>query len=127
MGTKKKATKIIGHISKEISEKYSLFEYADIPIVQSLDFYVHIQKHVENFNDVDVFNTVATNLDKIIENPLVVYYEREKNTLLYYGLLKTYVCVVVKLSKSKGNYAATMYPVNENKIIKMKEKSYILN
>jgi len=127
MGNKKRITKNIGYISEEILIKYSLFEYKDIPIIQSLDFYSHIQKHIADFNDVNIFNEIATNLDKIIQNPIVVYYEKNKNSLLYYGKLKTYVCVVVKLSKTKEHYVATMYPINENKLTKMKEKSYILN
>lgn len=124
---KKQITKEIGYIDEEICEKFNLSKTIDRRIIQSFDLYLHIQKHMPDFKDIDIYNNIATNLDKLLINPIFVFYDRKKNSLLYYSHMSIYVCLVVKLCDSKSSYIATIYPVNENKIRKMKEKSYILN
>ena len=67
-----------------------------------------------------------TGLDKIINNPIHVTYEKEKKSLLYYGKINEYVCCVVKIRITKNDcYVATVYPVNEKKLNKVIEQSYI--
>ena len=125
--SKKKITKIVGYLSEEIMEKYNLYEYKNKPIVQSLDLYVHIEKHISDFKSVDSFNYTVSNIDKIIKEPQFVFFEKDRNSLLYYKKLDENVCVVVKLRlrDNKDSYVASVYPVSEYKIQKMIEKSYI--
>ncbi len=41
--------KVVGKISDEIIEKYNLYEYRNEEIIQSIDLYQHIQKHIPEF------------------------------------------------------------------------------
>ena len=126
---KEKATKVVGKISNEIVEKYKLYEYRNVEIVQFLSLYLHVAKHVKEFSSIDSYNKTMANISKIIKNPKFVYYDPHKNSLLYFKELNESVCVVVKLNlrKNKKPYVATVYPVSEKKIERLKELSYIIN
>ncbi len=121
--------KVVGTISNEIINKYKLFEYKHLPIIQTLSLYIHVAKHVNEFLSIDSYNNTITNIPKIIDDPNFVYYDPHKLSLLYFKELKEDVCVVVKLNlrKNKNPYVATVYPVNKRKIEKLKELSYIIN
>lgn len=120
--------KIVGRISHDVAEKYKLYEYENQEIIQSLDFYKHVQKHIEEFDSVDSYNNTITNIDKIIQEPYFVYYEKQKHSLHYFYEINEWCCVIVKLKlkKNKEHYVSTAYPVSKNKIDKYKEKSYII-
>lgn len=124
----KKITKVVGTISDEIVEKYKLYDYRNTKIVQSLDLYLHVTKHVPEFASVDSYNKTMSNIDTIIKNPYFVYYDSDRNSLLYFKEIKENVCVVVKLTlrKNKDSYVATVYPVSKQKIEKYIEQSYII-
>ena len=71
-------------------------DYENQIIVQSAGLYKHTYKHIEEFTSID-------------------------------SKYKDEICVVVKLRlKTNGdNYVATIYPVNQSKINRLKEKSLI--
>lgn len=119
--------KIVGYISKEIAEKFQLQEYYGQKIVQSLDLYSHIHKHIHEFNSIDSFNNAVFQIDSIIKDPYFVYYESDKNSLLYFKQIDEYVCVVVKLKlrKNKDNYVATIYPLSRKKLEKFINKDLV--
>ena len=121
--------KKVGIISDEIVERYKLYDYRNESIIQHLSLYVHITKHVEEFLSVDSYNNTISNIPQIIKKPDFVYYNSKKNSLLYFKKIDENVCVVVKLNlrKNKKPYIATIYPVSEQKIEKLKEQSYIIN
>ena len=121
--------KIVGKISDEIVEKYRLYEYRNKEIVQSLSLYLHVAKHVKEFLNVDSYNHTMANIPQIIKEPKFVYYDPNKNSLLYFKKIDENVCVVVKINlrKNKKPYIATVYPVSNRKIEKLKELSYIIN
>ena len=123
---KKHITKIVGKISDEVVNRYELYEYRDVDIIQSMGLFHHIQKHLEEFKSIDSFNLAMNSIPNILSNPRYVCYDRQKNSLLYYKELEENVCVVVKLNLSKkGPYVATVYPISENKILRNIEHSYI--
>lgn len=126
---KGKIKKIVGRISDEVVEKYELYDYRDKEIVQSLDLYLHVAKHVPEFESVDSYNHTMSNIPEIIANPYFVYYNPRKNSLLYFKEIDEDVCVVVKLNlrKNKDIYIATVYPISKRKIQRYVEQSYILN
>lgn len=127
--TRRKITKIVGKINDNIIERYKLYDYREKDIIQSMDFYLHVAKHREQFKSIDSYNNTLINIDKIIGNPNFVYYEKNKNALLYFKKIDEDVCVVVRLQlrHNKDCYVATVYPISENKINRFKEKSYIDN
>lgn len=126
---KGKIKKIVGRISDEVVEKYKLYDYRNEEIVQSLDLYLHVAKHVPEFESVDSYNHTMSNISEIISNPYFVYYDPHRNSLLYFKEIDENVCVVVKLNlrKNKEPYIATVYPINKKKVEKYVEQSYILN
>lgn len=126
---KGKIKKIVGRISDEVVEKYKLYDYRDKEIVQSLDLYLHVAKHVPEFESVDSYNHTMSNISEIISNPYFVYYNPHKNSLLYFKEIDEDICVVVKLNlrTNKDTYVATVYPISKSKIQKYVEQSYILN
>ena len=126
---KKRINKIVGRISKEVAEKYNLYEFEGQEIIQSLDLYAHTVKHVKEFQSIDSYNNTLLNIEEILKNPIFVYYDRAKRSLQYFCEIDEDVCAVVKLKikKNDENYVATVYPVNKSKIIKLKEKSYIID
>ncbi len=63
--TKGNIGKIVGIISNEVVEKYKLYEYRNVYIIQPLSLYVHIAKHVKEFLSVDSFNHTVTNISEI--------------------------------------------------------------
>ncbi len=121
--------KKVGTISDEVVERYKLYEYRNANIMQPLSLYIHIAKHVKEFLSVDSFNNTIANIPQIIKEPSFVYHDSNRKSLLYFKEIDETVCVVVKLNlrKNKNPYVATIYPVNERKIKKLKELSYILN
>lgn len=125
---KKKIVKIVGKISHEVAEKYNLYEFENQEIVQSLDLYAHVLKHIKEFDSVDSYNNAILNIEKIIKDPYFVYYDRERKSLQYFKEIDENVCAVVKLKlrEKDDNYVATVYPVSKNKIDKLKAKSYII-
>lgn len=124
---KKRINKIVGRISHEVANQYDLQEYENQEIVQLLDLYQHIHKHISEFATIDNYNNAIFNIESIIKNPYFVNYEKDRNSLLYYKEIDEFVCVVVKLNlrKNKDNYVSTIYPISKTKIEKIKEKNLI--
>ena len=77
--------RIVGRISDDVVEQYKLYDYRGIEIVQSLDLYSHVHKHIHEFKSVDSYNNAILNIDKIIANPYFVYYEKKRNSLHYFA------------------------------------------
>lgn len=125
----KHITKVVGKISDDIVEKYKLYDYRNRKIVQSLDLYAHIYKHLNEFKSIDSYNHTISNITDIINDPRFVYYDKERNSLLYFKKIDENVCTVVKLNlrKNKDIYISTVYPVSEKKIQKYIEQSYIVD
>jgi len=126
--TKRRINKIVGRISKEVANKYNLYEFEGQEIIQSLDLYAHTVKHINEFQSIDSYNNAILNIEEILEKPIFVYYDKEKRSLQYFREIDEDVCAVVKLKLKRNdeNYVATVYPVSKAKIIKLKEKSYII-
>lgn len=127
--SKKRISKVVGTISEDIIQRYKLYEYQNVEIIQSLDFYVHVQKHINEFQSVDSYNKAVINIPDIISDPLFVYYNKDKKSLLYFKKIEENVCAVVKLNlrKNKDTYVSTIYPISEKKIQKYKELSYMVD
>ena len=126
---KDRILKIVGVISDEIVDKYKLYNYRNETIVQSLDLYKHIEKHIHEFKSIDSYKNTINNISNIIGEPEFVYYYKNKNSLLYFKEIEENVCIVVKLKlrKNKETYISTIYPISKNKINRYIEMSYIVN
>lgn len=77
----------------------------------------------------DSYKNTINNISNIIGEPEFVYYDKNKNSLLYFKEIEENVCIVVKLKlrKNKETYISTIYPISKNKINRYIEMSYIVN
>lgn len=125
--------RILGRISKDIVDKYGLYEHKDKKIV----IYDNDRKHCENkhaheFKDKKTFHAVMDNLEYIIDNPDYVFYikgydtiidketgeeiQKERYTLEYYKKIEDDVTVRVKVDDGKELKVKTVFVVNGEKI-----------
>ena len=124
----KRDTKIVGKITEQIATKHKISELIDRPIVQSLDFYIHISKHIKQFKSVENYIMALENISNVLINPEFTYYDKKKESILYYAKANDNVCYVVKLNLTTDYcYLASLYPISLKKLEKKKEESYILN
>ncbi len=122
----KRDLKQVGIITKNIADKHNLYEYNQRPIMQSLDFYVHIAKHVKDFKNVDNYITALNAISDVLSTPEFTFYDKKRQTILYYGVTTEIVCYVVKLNIDKDYcFLASLYPISQNKLEKIKERSYM--
>ena len=122
---KKRVIKVVGTISDKIVEKYLLHDYHGKRIVQSLDLYIHISKHILEFKSVDSYINTISSIPDILLNPYFVYFDKDRKSLLYFKKINQSICVVVKLvlRKNKDCYVATIYPISDIKVKRYMEWS----
>ena len=135
----KRITKIIGTTSNEIIEKYQLYEYKNIKIVQSLDLYVHISKHVLEFTSIDSYNKTINNMvnqkfvmlerfkrSYILKNPYSMYEIKEqKLDILIDNLKNNMENIITKKTHLYENITSSY--ILTNPMILMDNKSNKLN
>ncbi len=122
----KRDSKQVGMITEKVAERHHLHEYVNRPIMQSLDFYVHIAKHIKDFKNVDNYMTILKKIPDVLKKPEFTFYDKNRQTILYFGKINEVVCYVVKLNVRKDYcFLATLYPISQNKLDKYKEKSYL--
>lgn len=92
---KKKFNKVVGRISRKIARKYDLQEYENQIIIQSGGLYKHTYKHISEFTSIDSYNYAMPNINKIIKKLLLVYFDKKRKSLLYFGKFKDEICIVV--------------------------------
>lgn len=121
----KRDLKQVGTITEQIAIEHKLRQYTDRPIMQSLDFYCHITKHIKEFKCPENYMNALNNISNILSNPEFTVYDKDRGTLLYYGKLDDNVCYVVKLNLDKDySYLASLYPISEKKMERQKERKY---
>lgn len=114
--------KEIGKLTKTFCLKYGIpKDYYEYKIMQSFGLIYHVQKHIENFMNVESFNYTLCNLKETVDNPYYVIYDFEKNSIKYFKKFKEYVCVVVNITNFEC-HISTFYPVNKYNIDKLKNK-----
>lgn len=134
--------RILGRISKEIVEKYELYEHANKKIVLYDNDRRHCEnKHAQQFKDKKTFHYVMDNLEYIIEEYDYVFYVKgydkiidsdtnkeikiERYSLEYYKKLEQDITVRVRVDDGKELKVKTVFPVGEEKVInKVKKDIY---
>lgn len=122
----KRDLKQVGNITTQVAMKHNIFEYEKMPIMQSLDFYIHINKHIKDFKSIDTYLDALNNISTVLKNPEATFYDKDKNTILYFCKTEENVCYAVKLNMNKDYFfLASLYPISEKKLNKYKERSYL--
>ena len=125
--------RILGRISREIINKYELYEHENKKIVLYDNDRKHCEnKHAHQFKDKKTFHYVMDNLEFIIEEPDYVFYVKgfdeiinketgkiikvERYSLEYYKELEQDITVRVKVDDGKELKVKTVFPVKQEKI-----------
>lgn len=125
--------RILGRLSKEIVNKYDLYDHLDKKIVLYDNDRKHCEtKHASQFKDKKTFHYVMDNLEYIIENYDYVFYvkgfdkiynkkthireETERYSLEYYKKLDQNITVRVRVDNSRQLKVKTVFPVDEEKL-----------
>ena len=79
----------------------------------------NIAKHVKEFKTVENYTNALDNIPNVLANPEFTFYDKEKDSILYYSKLDETVCYVVKINILKDySYLASLYPVSLKKMQK---------
>ena len=120
MSNKKSVVKI-GKLTKKLCQKYGITYGIGFDIVQSKGLIYHVQKHINDFNNVNNYALALSNVSKILSSPNFVYFDNKRNSIKFFKKITQYICVVVNIEKEVA-YVATIYPINKKKIEKLKQK-----
>lgn len=99
---KKYKNKEVGRLDKKFCQKYGISNCINFKIVQSLGVIYHAQKHMNDFINVDSFNTTVLKINEVINQSFFVYYDAERNSIKFYKKLMEYVCVVVNITETEA-------------------------
>ena len=66
-------TKIIGYISKQVSDDLNLHDQIGKPIVLTTSLFEHITKHNEEYESVDSYLYTLTNFSEVVNNPEYIF------------------------------------------------------
>ncbi len=114
---------IVGNISESVSIEWNLIDIVDKPIYKTIGFYKHIAKHIKEFKNLESYENAVLNIENIILNPELVYYNQTRESLEYFKMLDEYVCVIVNIKREKPFILASLFPISVQKLINKKEKS----
>lgn len=112
----------IGILDKKLAIKKGIVEHAGKKIVQHTGLLKHIEKHEKEYISIESCKYTINNIPAIIKNPDYVYYNKEKRGLEFYKELMENVCVVIQIVDKRELYVASVYPVQEKKILNRKYK-----
>ena len=74
----------------------------------------HIEKHKDNFNDVETFNKYVEMIPEIIKNPDIIGVREKDSSIQFIKEMDDNVLVAVRLN-TKGNLSfRTMYPITDS-------------
>ena len=109
--------KVLGKVSKEIAENWNIDEHKNKKIVIYEEAIKHsMERHIDDYY------YVMNSLEKIINNPDYVFYDKSKKGLEYYKQLKSDILVAVRVNNSKELKVKSVYPVKKSKIENRKKK-----
>ena len=81
----------------------------------------HATKHSEEFTNEEGFQKSINSIADILLEPYFMYYDEVKKSIKYYKKIDQFVCVVVNILTHNA-FVATIYPVNQKSIEKLKLK-----
>lgn len=114
---------ILGKVEKDIAIKFGIPEYANKKIVLYPNDKRHCEKrHLNDFANKKHFYYAMSNLDNIITNPDLVYYNPTKDTLEYYKDIGQDISVRVRVENGPELKVKTFFPVEKEKIEDRKSK-----
>ncbi len=115
-----KDCKVIGELSEELLEFLSdkkpefIRRIKNKRIVMWSERLDHIEKHKNNFNDIETFDKYVEMIPEIIKSPNVIGVREKDNSIQFIKEMDDNVLVAVRLN-TKGNLSfRTMYPITNS-------------
>ena len=97
-------------------------EFIGKKIVMYDDRYNHIEKHRNEFISVESYNVTINSLEDIIKNPEFIAIDSKNNSLEFIKKITENVLVAVRVSNSKELKIKTLYPINDKKKNRLKNR-----
>ena len=118
---------VLGKVEKEIIEKYNVpKEHLNKKIVLYPNDKRHCKnRHLKNFDSAEQFYYVMSNLEYIIEEPDLVYYNEKKATIEYYRELGKDISIRIRVDLGNELRMKTMFPVEKDKLEDREQKLLI--
>lgn len=115
--------KIVGYVSKEITEFWKISEQTSKPIIQGGNWAKgHGSKHKKEFKCIYNYHQAIKNIPIILKYPDYFYYNETEKGIEYFKKLEEDVTLVVRITGKKRLYVATIYPTSTTKIENRKNK-----
>lgn len=115
--------RILGQINNEIIEQWELYEHKNKKIVMYPEAKEHSKdRHINDYPSIEDYYIVMDSLEKIIQNPDYVFYDKSKKGLEFYKKIKSNILVAVRVDDGKELKVKSVYPVENTKIENRKKK-----
>lgn len=121
MAKKEYKTTIVGKVNAEFCKMQGIEEYSDFLIAQSTGLIYHASKHSKEFSNEEGLQKSLNSITEILLEPYFMYYDETKKSIKYYKKIDQFVCVVVNILTHNA-FVATIYPVSQKSIEKLKGK-----
>lgn len=113
----------VGRVARDITDQWDIPEQANKPIIKGKNWEkTHGSKHKFEFKSKYNFEQAIKSIPEIIKNPDYVFYNEEEKGLEYYKKLEEGTTLVVRTTKKKVLYLATIYPSSSTKLTNRKNK-----
>lgn len=110
-------------ITNQYAEKYELDDsYIGKTIILYNDRISHIERHRFDFSTDTLLTQILNDLSFIIANPDFITRDNKNNSLQIIKRMNDNVLIAVRISKSNELKVKTIYPINETKYNKLKNK-----
>ncbi len=118
---------ILGRVNKKVIESYNVPpEFLNKKIVLYPNDKRHCEKrHLNDFDNKEHFYYVMSNLDYILDEPDLVYFNSEKNTIEYYRELGKNISIRIRVDLGEELKVKTLFPVEQDKIDDRKQRLLI--
>lgn len=115
--------RILGEINNDIIRKWNLEDYKGKKIVIYPEAKKHSKDaHLDQYICKEDYYFVMDSLEKIIQEPDYVFYDKSKSGLEYYKNVRGNILVAVRIKPGKELRVRSVYPVKQTKIDNRKKK-----
>lgn len=115
--------RILGQINNEIIEQWELYEHKNKKIVMYPEAKEHSKdRHINDYPSIEDYYIIMDSLEKIIQNPDYVFYDKSKKGLEFYKKIKSNILVAIRVDDGKELKVKSVYPVENTKIENRKKK-----
>ena len=117
--------RVILTIDSKYLSRYNLpSQYLGKNIVLYSGRITHFAKHELEFSSKTAYNASVNNIDKIIKNPEFISYDPKNNSLEFVKKMLDDTLVAVRVSASTDLKIKTIFPINEAKKTKLRNRSF---